>query len=74
MQTRETITLDAKAQQRLLVLTHVLAGELDPGEAAAYLQLSTRQVKRLADRLRSEGAAGWSTATAAGGRATGSTT
>ena len=58
MQTRETITLDAKAQQRLLVLTHVLAGELDPGEAARYLQLSTRQVKRLADRLRSEGAAG----------------
>lgn len=58
MQTRETITLDAKAQQRLLVLTHVLAGELDPGEAAAHLQLSTRQVKRLAERLRSEGAAG----------------
>ena len=38
MQTRETITLDAKAQQRLLVLTHVLAGELDIGEAAAYLR------------------------------------
>jgi hypothetical protein len=58
MQTRETITLDAKAQQRLLVLAPVLAGELDPGEAAAYLQLSTRQVKRLTDRLRNEGAAG----------------
>ena len=58
MKTRETITLDARAQQRLLILTHVLAGELDVGEAAAYLQLSTRQVARLAERLRTEGAAG----------------
>jgi transposase len=58
MQTRETITLDAKAQQRLLVLTHVLAGELDIGEAAAYLRLSVRQVRRLCDRLRADGAAG----------------
>ena len=28
MTSRETITLDARAQQRLTVLTHVLAGEL----------------------------------------------
>ena len=28
METRDTITLDAKAQQRILVLAHVLAGEL----------------------------------------------
>lgn len=58
METRETITLDAQTQQRLLVLAHVLAGELDAGEAAAYLRLSTRQVNRLAERLRTEGAAG----------------
>jgi transposase len=58
METRETITLDARAQQRLLVLAHVLAGELDVGDAAAYLRLSTRQVTRLAERLRTEGAAG----------------
>lgn len=58
MKTRETITLDARAQQRLLVLTHVLAGELDARDAAAYLRLSTRQVARLTDRLRTEGAAG----------------
>jgi transposase len=58
METRETIILDARAQQRLLVLTHVLAGELDVGEAAAYLRVSTRQVARLAERLRAEGAAG----------------
>lgn len=58
METRETITLDARAQQRLLVLTHVLAGELDVGVAAAYLRLSARQVARLCERLRAEGAAG----------------
>jgi transposase len=58
METRETITLDARAQQRLLVLTHVLAGELAIEDAAAYLRLSVRQVSRLAERLRAEGAAG----------------
>ncbi len=55
METRETITLDARAQQRLLVLTHVLAGELDVGDAAAYPRLSTRQVTRLCERLRTAG-------------------
>jgi hypothetical protein len=58
METRETITLDARTQQRLLVLTHVLAGELTIDAAAAYPRLSPRQVHRLADRLRVEGAAG----------------
>jgi transposase len=58
METRETITLDAQAQQRLLVLTHVLAGELTVEVAAAYLCLSVRQVGRLIDRLRTDGAAG----------------
>ena len=33
METRETITLDTRAQQRLLVLTHVMAGELGREEA-----------------------------------------
>jgi plasmid stabilization system protein ParE len=51
METRETIMLDARAQRRLLVLTHVLAGELTLREAAAYLELSERQVRRLADGL-----------------------
>jgi len=55
--TRETISLDSKAQQRLYVLTHVLAGELTVAQAAAVLQLSTRQVDRLARRFRDEGAA-----------------
>jgi transposase InsO family protein len=58
MKIRETITLDARTQQRLIVLTHVLAGELDPAVAAQALELSKRQVHRLTERLRTEGAAG----------------
>jgi transposase len=57
METRETISLDARAQQRLSVLTHVLAGELTPRQAAAFLKLSVRQVRRLLDAFRAEGAA-----------------
>jgi hypothetical protein len=57
MTSRETITLDARAQQRLTVLTHVLADELTLDQAAAYLRLSTRQVRRLLAELRGEGAA-----------------
>lgn len=51
METRETITLDKRAQQRLAVLTHVLAGRLTVHEAAAYLRLSERQVRRLLSGL-----------------------
>jgi len=58
MEKRETITLDAKAQQRLYVLNHVLAGGLTAEEAGRVLHLSVRQVRRLLHRYRSsEGAA-----------------
>jgi len=57
METRETIRLDTRAQQRLYVLTHVLVGEVTVAQAAAVLRLSTRQVDRLARRFRAEGAA-----------------
>jgi transposase len=57
METRETIRLDSKAQQRLYVLTHVLAGEVTVAEAAAVLRLSARQVDRLARRFRDDGVA-----------------
>src|SRR6266542_5291470 len=57
METRETISLDSRAQQRVYVLTHVLAGALSVDEAAAVLRLSSRQVRRLVDRYRDEGAA-----------------
>ncbi len=56
MDTRE-IKLDARAQQRVIVLTHIVAGELTLDEAAAYLRLSTRQVRRLVDGFRGRGAA-----------------
>jgi transposase len=58
METRETITLDRQAQQRLWVLNHVLAGEVTAREAAAYLHLSVRSVRRLLVRYHpDEGAA-----------------
>ena len=57
METRETIRLDSKTQHRLYVLTHLLAGELTADEAASVLRLSTRQVRRLVERYRIDGAA-----------------
>jgi transposase len=44
-------------QRRLTILTHLLANELTLGEAAAILGLSTRQVRRLVERFRHDGAA-----------------
>jgi transposase len=58
METRETITLDRRAQQRLYVLNHVLAGELTVEAAAQVLELSIRQTRRLIERYRSAGAGG----------------
>jgi transposase len=55
---RETITLDARAQHRLYVLNHVLTGELTARQAAVYLELSVRQVRRLLAAYRREGASG----------------
>jgi hypothetical protein len=49
--------LDSRAQQRLYVLNHVLAGELTPDEAGRVLRLSRRQVCRLLDRYRADGVA-----------------
>ncbi len=58
METRETITLDARAQHRLYVLNHVLTGGLTADEAARVLHLSVRQVRRLLKRYRADDAAG----------------
>ena len=57
MDTRETISLDGPAQRRLTILTHLLAGELTLDETAVLLDLSTRQVRRLVERFRRDGAA-----------------
>jgi transposase len=54
METREAITLDQRAQRRLYVLNHVLTGELTAAEAAGYLHVSIRTVRRLLARYRSE--------------------
>ncbi len=58
METRETITLDRRAQQRLYVLNHVLADELTVEAAAQVLELSIRQTRRLVERYRAAGAGG----------------
>jgi transposase len=50
--TRETITLNARAQWRLYVLNHILAGETSVAEAAGLLGLSVRSVRRLLARYR----------------------
>jgi hypothetical protein len=56
--TRETITLDPRAQWRLYVLNHILAGESSVTEGAGLLGLSVRSVRRLLARYRgAEGAA-----------------
>ena len=57
METRETITLDARAQHRLFVITQVLDGRLEIGSAARLLGLSVRQIRRLTAALRTDGAA-----------------
>ncbi len=58
METREIITLDARAQHRLFILNHVLTGGLTADEAARVLHLSVRQVRRLLARYRVHDAAG----------------
>lgn len=60
METRKTITLDARAQHRLYVLNHVLTAGLTAEEAAGVLELSVRQVRRLLRRYGADGAAGLS--------------
>lgn len=53
METRETITLDARAIRRFEVLADVMGGAITRGQAAALLDLSERQVQRLLAGLRS---------------------
>src|SRR5258708_33554860 len=54
----ETITVDRQTQQRIRVLTELVAGAITTQEAAASLRLSVRQVERLRPRFRQHGAAG----------------
>jgi transposase len=54
---RETITLTAKEQQRLLVIGMVDRGDTTAVQAAEVLRLSERQVRRIVAAYRTEGAA-----------------
>jgi transposase len=54
----ETITMSVTEQRRALVLTRVVGGDLSPGDAAASLGCSGRQLWRLLRRFRASGPAG----------------
>ena len=53
----ETVVLTGAEQQRLVVLNRVLAGDLTAADAAAILERSVRQVRRMMAAYRKEGAA-----------------
>jgi transposase len=54
---KETVSLSAKEQQRVMVLNQVQRGELTGSQAAELMSLSLRQVRRLLAGYRSEGVA-----------------
>ena len=54
---RDTVTLTAKEQQRLMVLNRCTAGGLAPAQATRLLGLSGRQLRRLLVAYRAQGAA-----------------
>jgi transposase len=54
----ETITMSMHEVERLKIVQAVVDGHLKPMQAAQRLQLTTRQVQRLVNRFRSEGATG----------------
>ena len=54
---KETVSLNSREQQRLMVLNQVLGGELTGEEAAALMGVSMRQMRRLMAAYRKEGAA-----------------
>ena len=54
----ETITMSMREFDRVKVIQSVIDGNLKPMQAAQRLELTTRQVHRLVNRYRSEGAGG----------------
>ena len=54
---KETVSLSAKEQQRVMVLNQVQRGELTGRQAAALMRLSLRQVRRLLAGYRKDGVA-----------------
>jgi len=54
----DLVTMSMRELDRLKVVEAVVRGELKPWRAAEKLQLSTRQIERLANRYRQDGPAG----------------
>jgi transposase len=52
----ENVTVNAKEQRRIMVLTDVVSGAVSVTAAATCLQVSERHTKRLADRRDETGA------------------
>lgn len=55
MRERENIFLSAKEARRVFVMEEVVEGRITVREAAAYLNLSERQVKRLKRGMKEKG-------------------
>nr|WP_254599933.1 ISNCY family transposase [Cupriavidus gilardii] len=58
MTNRDLVTMSGRELDRFKVIEAVVRGELKPWRAAEKLGLSTRQIGRLANRFRTDGAAG----------------
>ena len=63
----ETITLNRKEQQRIIVLNRVESRELTAAQAGELMGLSVRQVRRLLAAYRREGVVAIATAIVAAG-------
>ncbi|MBK7261494.1 MAG: helix-turn-helix domain-containing protein [Rubrivivax sp.] len=57
--------MSQKEAQRYAVVQRLVASEMSQAQAALVLGISVRQVKRLCRRVREQGPAGWSRASAA---------
>jgi transposase len=55
---KESITMSSREQRRAWVLSKLMAGELEPAEAARLLGLSGRSIRRLRTRMAQEGPSG----------------
>ena len=58
MATEETISMSQREVKRLQVIQGVLEGRVRQRQAAVVLEVSPRQIRRLVQRVRADGAAG----------------
>ena len=55
---KDSITLNRQEQQRIVIMTQVLQGEMSVQEAAAVLDRSVRQIRRIRRQFETDGPAG----------------